>query len=59
VGRDSAFGIATRYWLEGPEIIYRWGKVFAFVQTDPGAHAASCTMGTRSFSRGKAAWVWR
>jgi hypothetical protein len=28
----------------------RWGaKFFAHVQTGPGAHPASCTMGTRSF----------
>jgi hypothetical protein len=26
--RDSAVGIATRYWLEGPEIESRWGEIF-------------------------------
>jgi hypothetical protein len=29
------------------------------VQTDSGAHPASCTMDTRSLSRGKAAGAWR
>ena len=27
----------------------RWGKIFPPVQTGPGAHPASCTMGTGSF----------
>ena len=28
VGRDSSFGIATRYGLDGPGIESRWGRVF-------------------------------
>ena len=49
-GRDSSVGIATRYWLDGPGIESRWGARFsAPVQTGPGAHPASCTMGTGSF----------
>ena len=46
-GRDSLVGIATRYELDGPGIESRWGVRFsAPVQTGPGAHPASCTMGT-------------
>jgi hypothetical protein len=49
-GRDSSFGIATGYGLEDPGIESRWGaRFFAHVQTGPGAHPASCTMGTGSF----------
>jgi len=49
-GRDNAVGIATRYRLDGPGIEYRWGTRYsAPVQIGPGAHPASCTMGTGSF----------
>ena len=49
-GRDSSVGIATRYGLGGPGIESRWGQRFtALVQTGPGAHPASYTMGTRAF----------
>ena len=49
-GRDSAVGIATRYGLDGPGIESRWGgEISPPVQTAPGAHQASCTMGTGSF----------
>ena len=45
-----AVGIATGYWLDGPGIESRWGARFsAPVQTGPGAHPASCRMGTRCF----------
>ena len=48
-GWDSSVGIATRYELDGPGIESRWGaRFFAPVQTGPGAHPASCTMGTGS-----------
>jgi hypothetical protein len=51
VGRDSSVGIATRYGLDGPGIESRWGaRFFAPVQTGPGAHPASYTMRTGSFS---------
>ena len=54
-GRDSIVGKATRYGLDGPGIESRWGKRFsAPVQTGPGAHPISCTMGTGSFP-----WVKR
>ena len=50
VGSDSSVGIATRYVLECPGIESQWEAIFsAPVQTDLGAHPASCTMGTGSF----------
>jgi hypothetical protein len=46
----SSVGIATGYGLDGPGIESRYGaRFFAQVQTGPGAHPASCTMGTGSF----------
>jgi hypothetical protein len=49
-GRDSSVGMATGYGLDGPGIESRWGaRFFAQVQTGPGSHSASCTMGAGSF----------
>jgi len=51
VGPDRKVGIATRYGLDGPEIEFLWGggaTFYAPVQTGPGAHPASYTMGTGS-----------
>ena len=49
-GRDSSVGIVTGHGLDGPGMESRWGARFsAPVQTGPGAHPASCTMGTGSF----------
>ena len=49
-GPGSVVGIATGYGLDSPGIKSRWGARFsAPVQTGPGAHQASCTMGTGSF----------
>jgi hypothetical protein len=49
-GSDSSVGIANGYGMDGPGIEYRWGaRIFAHVQTGPGAHATSCTVGTGSF----------
>jgi hypothetical protein len=49
-GPGSSVGIATGYGLDDPGIESRWGARFsAPVQTGPGAHPASCTMGTASF----------
>jgi hypothetical protein len=49
-GRGSSVGIATGYGLDGPGIESRLEARFsAPVQTCPGAHPASCTMGTGSF----------
>jgi len=43
----SVVNIATGYGLDGPGIESRWEARFsAPVQTGPGAHPASCTMGT-------------
>jgi hypothetical protein len=50
VGLDSTVGIAARYSLPGPGIESQWGGAsFSTVQTGPGAHPASCTVGTGSF----------
>ena len=50
----SSVGIATGYWLDGPGIECRWTARFSTpVQTGPGAHPASCTMGTGSFPQVK------
>jgi len=39
----------TDYGLDGPGIESWWGQDFPPVKTGPGAHTASCTMGTGSF----------
>jgi len=53
-GPGSSVGIATGYGLDGPWFESRWGAKYSSpVQTGPGAHPASCTMGTGSFPRGK------
>jgi hypothetical protein len=55
----SSVGIATDYGLDGLGIESRWGaRFFAHVQTGPGAHPASCTMGTGSFPGVEAAGAW-
>jgi len=49
-GTGSSVGITTGFGLDGPGIESRWGARFsALVQTGPGAHLASCTMGTGPF----------
>jgi len=47
-GLGSSVGIATGYGLDG--LGFEGERYFAPVQTGPGAHPASCTMGTGSFS---------
>jgi hypothetical protein len=47
-GSGSAASIANGYGLDGPGIESRWGRDFS--PDGPGAHAASCTMGTGSYS---------
>ena len=42
-------GIATGYGLDGPGIESQCGRDFPPIQTRPGAHPASCTMGTGTF----------
>jgi len=49
VGRDNSVGMATCYGLDGPGIESRWGAIFSVpVQTGPGAHTVSYTLGTGS-----------
>jgi hypothetical protein len=48
-GPGSSVCIANDYGLDGPGIESRWRRHFPPVQTDPGTHPASCTMGTGSF----------
>ena len=56
-GPGSVVGIPTGYGLDGPEIESRWGaRFYVPVQTGPGAHPASCTMGTGSFPGVKSGW---
>jgi hypothetical protein len=47
-GPGSTVGIPTGYGLDGPGIESRWGRDFPHLSS-PGAHPASCTMGTGSF----------
>jgi hypothetical protein len=50
VGRGSSVGIATCYRLDGPGIESQWGSRFsAPFLAGPGAHPASCRMGTVAF----------
>jgi len=50
MGCDSSVGITTGYGLNGPRIESRCRTRFsAPVQNGPGAHPASCIMGTGSF----------
>jgi hypothetical protein len=56
-GLGSSIGTATGYRLDGPGIKSRWGARFsAPVQTGPGAHLASGTMGTGSLPGVKSSW---
>jgi hypothetical protein len=48
-GPGGSVGIATDCGLDGSEIESRWRRDFPPVRTGPGAHPASCTMGTGSF----------
>jgi hypothetical protein len=48
-GPGSSVGIVTGNGLDSPGIESWWGRDFLHVQTGPGAHPASCTMGARSF----------
>ena len=55
VDQDSVVGIATRYGLDDPAIEPQLGGgagICSPVQTDPGAHPASCKIGTQSPSPG-------
>jgi len=48
---SSSVGIATDYGLDGPGSNPSGDEIFRPVQTGPGPHPASCTVGT-GFSRG-------
>jgi len=50
VGHDGSVGITPRYGLDGPGIESRWRRDFPHPsRLGPGAHPASCTIGTRFF----------
>jgi len=51
-GPGSSVGIATDYGLDGPGS-NPGGNDFPSVHTGPGAHPASCKIGTGSFPGGK------
>jgi hypothetical protein len=53
-GPGSSVCIATDYGRSGIES--RWGRDFPPFQTGPGAHPASCKMGTGSFPGVKCGW---
>ena len=52
VSHDSSVGIATRHGLDGSMIESPWGggQDFPHSFPGPGAHPASCRMGTRSLT---------
>jgi hypothetical protein len=56
VGRVAQSVYRLRAGWSGIET--RWGRDFPPVQTGPGAHPASCTMGTGSFPGVEAAGAW-
>ena len=56
-GPGTVVSTVTGYGLDGPGIESQLGERFsAPVQTGPGAHPASCTMGTGSFPGIKSSW---
>jgi len=48
-GSDSSVGIATDYGLDGPGSNPGGDEIFRPSRLGPGAHPASCKMGTGSF----------
>ena len=48
-GQGSSVGITTDYGMDGPGSNPGGDEIFPPVQTGPGAHPASCKMGTGSF----------
>jgi len=57
-GTGSSVGIATELRAGRSGIEARWGRDFPPVQTGPGGHPASCTMGTGSFPGVEATGAW-
>ena len=47
-GQGSSVGIATELLAGRSGVETRWGRNFPRVQTVPGTHPASCTMGTEA-----------
>jgi hypothetical protein len=45
--------VSFYYTMDSPGIESLWGEIFHPVQTGPGAHPTSCTMGTGSFQEVK------
>jgi hypothetical protein len=58
VGRDSSFGIATRYWLDDPGIDSRWGGEISHPDP-PWGPPSLLYNGCRIFPGGKAAGTRR
>ena len=56
-GSGSSVGIATELRAGRSGIESHWGRDFPPVQTGPGAHPASCKMGTGSFPGVKCGWA--
>ena len=57
-GPRSSVGMATELRAGRSGIESRWGREFPPVQNGPGAHPASCKMGTGSFPGVQAAGAW-
>jgi len=55
-GLGSSVSIVTELWVGWSRIESQWWRDFSPVQTGPGAHPASCTMGTGSFPGVKCGW---
>jgi hypothetical protein len=58
-GRDSAFGIAIRYGLDGPGIESQWGEIFRSRPDRPWSPPSLLYNRYRVFPGGKAAGTWR
>ena len=57
-GPGISVGVANGLQAGRSGIESRWGRDFPPVQTGPGAHPASCKIGTGSFPGVKAVGAW-
>ena len=57
-GRNSAVGIATRYWLDGPGIESRWGRDLPTRPDGSWGLPSLLYNGYRVFPWGEAAGAW-